>query len=123
MSLADHYPKRDEPFAARDFLFRAQRLKPLDGHIKSMIRGMHLASPRHHAMAGRWDEGRAELAAAQAGAGTGGGGQAEAHRLLVRRAVLEMKAGQFGLANRLLDRANHELGEAAPVWLLATVES
>ena len=34
-----------------------------------------------------------------------------------------MKAGDLGLANRLLDRAQSELGEAAPVWLLMSIES
>ena len=43
--------------------------------------------------------------------------------MLVRRAALELKAGDLGLANRLLDRAKNELGEAAPVWLLMTIES
>ena len=42
---------------------------------------------------------------------------------MVRRAALELKAGDLGLTNRLLDRARNELGEAAPVWLLMTIES
>jgi hypothetical protein len=36
---------------------------------------------------------------------------------------LELKAGDVGLANRLLDRARSALGEAAPIWLLMTIES
>ena len=63
--LADHHIRRDEPFAAREFIFRAQRLKPLDAKIKAMVWSVHLASARHHALAGRWDEGRAEFAAAE----------------------------------------------------------
>jgi len=117
--LAAHYVKCDQPLTARDYILRAQRLKPLDAGIKSLVWAVHLGSARHHALAGRWDEGRAEFAAAE----KVGGQQAEAHHLLVRRAALEFKAGDFGLAHRLLDRAWNELGESAPVWLLMTIES
>ena len=117
--LADHHIRRDEPFAAREFVFRAQRLKPLDAKIKAMVWSVHLASARHHALAGRWEEGRAEFAAAEKLEGP----HAETSHLLVRRAALELKAGNLGLANRLLDRAKNELGEAAPIWLLMTIES
>jgi len=116
--LANHYAKRDEPLAAGDFVFRAQRLKPLDPRIKTLVGDMHLASARHHALAGRWDEGRAELAAAENMAGP----PALAHYLAVHRAVLELKAGQPDLAHRLLEEARTGLGEPAPVWLLATIE-
>jgi tetratricopeptide (TPR) repeat protein len=116
--LANYHSQRDEPLAARDFIFRAQRLRPLDGRIKAMVRGVHLASARHHALAARWDEGRAEFAAAE----QVGGPHAEAYRLLVHRAALELKAGDFGLAFRLFDQAGTALGESAPVWLLAIIE-
>ena len=92
--LANHHVQRDEPLAARDFLFRARRLKPLDPEIKAMVRAVHLASARHHALAGRWEEGRAEFAAAENMAGL----QRPSYRLLVHRAVLELKAGRDGLA-------------------------
>ncbi len=117
--LARHYMRRDEPLAARDFLFRAQRLKPLDERIRALVRGIHLASARHYALARRWDEGRAELAAAEKVART----PADGYQFLVHRAALELKAGQYGLAYRLLDQAASELGEAAPMWLLMTVQS
>jgi tetratricopeptide (TPR) repeat protein len=116
--LANYHLRRDEPHAARDFLFRAQRLRPLDPRIKAKIHALHLATARHHALAGRWDEGRAELAAAEKMDGP----RPPAYRLLVQRAVLEMKAGQGGPARDLLCQAQDELGEAAPLWLLATIE-
>ncbi|MHB1034977.1 MAG: tetratricopeptide repeat protein [Pirellulales bacterium] len=119
LSLTDYHVRRDEPFAAGEFVLRAQRLKPLDPKIKAMVWTVHLASARHHALAGRWDEGRADLAAAEKIEGP----HAEPPHLLVRRAALESKAGELGLANRLLDRACSELGEAAPVWLLMSIES
>jgi tetratricopeptide (TPR) repeat protein len=116
--LATHYVQRDEPLAARDFVFRAQRLKPLDPQIKAMAWFVHVAGARHHALAGRWDAGRAELAAAE----KMGGPHAPIQDVLVPRAALEFKAGEYGLGHRLLDRARNELGEAAPVWLLMTIE-
>ena len=57
------------------------------------------------------------------GGGETGRSARRSYHLLVRRAALELKAGDLGLANRLLDRAQNELGEAAPVWLLMTIES
>ncbi|MGA2619506.1 MAG: hypothetical protein ABSF26_18000 [Thermoguttaceae bacterium] len=117
--LAHHHMQRDEPLAARAFVLRAQRLKPLDERIRAMVRGIHLASARHYALAQRWEEGHAELAAAEKVARS----PADSYHLLVHRAALELKAGQLGLAHRLLDQAANELGEAAPIWLLMTVES
>ena len=119
--LADHHIRRDEPFAAGEFVFRAQRLKPLDARIKAMARSVRLASARHHALAGRWDEGRAEFAAA--GGADGRDRDANGPQLLVCQAALELKAGNMGLANRLLDRACNELGEAAPISLMMAIES
>lgn len=115
--LASHYLKRDEPFAAGEFVFRAQRLKPLDPEIRAMVASAHLESARQHALAGRWDEGRAELAAAEKVDGQ----PIPTHHLLACRAALEFKAGEFGLGHRLIDRAGNERGESAPVWLLVTI--
>jgi tetratricopeptide (TPR) repeat protein len=115
LSLAEHHLGRDEPLAAREFAFRARQLKPLDAKIKELVRGLHLASARHYALEGRWDEGRAEFAAAAAD------GRA-VHQLLVQRATFEAKAGDFGLAFRLVDQARNELGEPAPIWLLMAIE-
>jgi tetratricopeptide (TPR) repeat protein len=117
--LTEHHIRRDEPFAAREFVFRAHRLKPLDAKIKAIVWSVHLSSARHHALAGRWDDGRAEFAAAEKLDCP----HAEVFNLLVGRATFEMKAGDWGLANQLLDRARNELGEAAPLWLLTTITS
>jgi tetratricopeptide (TPR) repeat protein len=116
--LATHYAKRDEPFTAREFVFRAQRLRPLDPKIKALARTIHIASARAHATARRWDDGRAELAAAEKLHDPG----EKVHHVLVCGAALEFKAGEYGMAHRLLDRARAALGEAAPVWFLMAVE-
>ena len=113
------YIRRDEPFAAGEFILRAQRLKPLDSKIKAMAWSVHLASARHHALAGHFEEGRTEFAAAERLDGP----HVESSQLLVGRAALELKAGELGLAQRLLDRARNQSGEAAPVWLQMTIES
>jgi hypothetical protein len=42
--------------------------------------------------------------------------------VVAARAALEAKAGDFGLAYRLIDQARDGLGEAAPIWLLMAVE-
>ena len=99
--LATHYTKRNEPFTAREFVFRAQRLRPLDPKIKALARTVHIASARAHATARRWDDGRAELAAAEKLHDPG----EKVHHVLVCGAALEFKAGEYGMAHRLLDRA------------------
>jgi tetratricopeptide (TPR) repeat protein len=119
LALTDYHVRRDEPFAASEYVLRARRLRPLDANIRATVWSVHLASARHHALAGRFDDGRAELTAAE----KIGESTAEQPHLLVRRAALESKAGDFALANRLLDRASNELGETAPVWLLMAIES
>ena len=96
----------------------AQRLRPLDPKIKALARTIHIASARAHATARRWDDGRAELAAAEKLYDPG----EKVHHVLVCGAALEFKAGEYGMAHRLLDRARSALGETAPVWFLMAVE-
>ena len=116
--LTDYHMRRDEPLVARDFLLAPSGLSPWTrGSRRRSLSSTW--SRRHHALAGRWDEGRAELAAAE----EKGVPRDEAYCLPVQRAMLEMKAGQGRLADRLLDEARNDLGEAAPVWLLAAAES
>ena len=79
--LAKHHLGRDEPLAARDFAFRARRLKPLDAGIKELVWNVHLASARHYATAAQWDQGREEFTAAVAVDGR------EPHVVLVQRGV------------------------------------
>ena len=116
LALAGNHLRRGEPLAARELAFPRPRLKPLDADIKALVWSVHLASARHYALAGQWEEGRAEFVAAAAADGR------EPHQVSAARAALEAKAGDFGLAYRLIDQARDALGEAAPIWLLVAVE-
>jgi hypothetical protein len=119
VALVDDCLKKDEPFEARPFALRALRLKPLDPDIRRLVWSVHVAAARRHATAGRFEEGRAELAAAEAV----GGQEERRHEILARRAVLEFKAGNLGPAHRLLEEAARQAGEPCSVLLLTAIEA
>ena len=119
LHLALHHHERDEPLPARDYLLRARRLKPLDKKIIDAMWMVHVASARHYALQKQWEKGRAELEAAEKLKPQ----NPEAYALTVRKAILELKAGNLGVGQQLLDRAKAEIEEPAPVLLVATVEA
>jgi tetratricopeptide (TPR) repeat protein len=115
LALISYHLRRDQPLAAREFSLRAQRLKPLDPKIKKLVWLVHAAAARRHALAHRWDEGRAEFAAAEKIDGSA----IDAAHLLCGRAALEFKAGDAELAHRFLDQALGGLDQAAVLLLMA----
>jgi tetratricopeptide (TPR) repeat protein len=117
--LVQHYQRRDEPLAAREFAFRVQRLRPLDKSVNNLVWRVHVATARHYACQQRWEEGRAEFAAADKLDPS----LADAYDVLARKALLELKAGDMGLGQQLIQRATTQAGEAAPVLLVLAVES
>jgi hypothetical protein len=71
------------------------------------------------ALDGKWDEGRAEFAAADALAQAGG----RDYSVFVRRAMFEYKAGQTESGDRLVAQTKGLLVEPAPLYLALLMES
>ncbi len=72
------------------------------------------------ALQGRWDEARAELAAAAAVGPAAGG---PAYDLTVRRAMVEFKAGQAVAGQRWVDQALTESDDPADVYMALSIEA
>src|SRR5262249_44786957 len=78
-----------------------------------MIRARSLAHQ------GRWDEGRAEFAAAEAVSPEA----CSSFHYHARRAVFELKAGQTERGDALITESQEELPEATPLWLALLIEA
>ena len=117
--LSDHYFRRDDPAQALGFVIRARKLKPLDQKVLLSEWACRVALARHHALHGRWDEGRLELETAarlqpELGRST---------HFSARRASLEIKAGRPDAAKAIIDEALQQLPEPAPLWLAMAIEA
>ena len=118
-ALIEHHIRRQEPEQAFPLAVRARRLKPLDELIATDEARARQGLARQHALAGRWDDGRAELARAQAlwPGSTGREG------LWARMAALEFKAGQIERAEELLREGQSLLAGPTVFWLHMSIES
>ena len=99
--LFHYHVQREEMFQARDYAFQARALKPASEQVQGMVQAAHFGAARQHALEGRFEEGRAELAAAAQISVKSG----MAYESAVRRAMLEYKAGQADAGRRLIDEA------------------
>ncbi|MCR4414623.1 MAG: hypothetical protein NUV77_19575, partial [Thermoguttaceae bacterium] len=109
---------RDEPLEALEYVLRAQHLKPLDRQLAELAAMCRMGAARHHALAGRWEEGRACLAAAEALGETPSGPVP----LLARRAAFEFKAGEMSEGRRwALEAFQH--GDPVAVLLHLLIEA
>jgi tetratricopeptide (TPR) repeat protein len=117
--LAGHHFERKDPRAALPYILSARRLKPLDDSLRSVERTIHVAMARQYALERKWDEGRAEFAAAEALKPPDGRDFA----YLARRAMLEYKAGQTEAGDGYVQQAQGALVEPAPLWLAVLIES
>jgi tetratricopeptide (TPR) repeat protein len=119
VSLFHYHRQRGEALAARDYAVQARRLKPASEEMLNVVVAGHFLAARALALQGRWDEARAELAAAEA-AGPASGGSA--YDRTVRRAMIEFKAGQAEAGRRLVDQALSE-SDPADVYLALAIEA
>jgi len=117
--LVQHHLRRDEPLEAREYARRAHHLKPLDKTVKNLVWAAHVGSARRHGLAKEWDKARSEFEAAERLVPQ----HPDQHALLVHKAVLELKSGDFGSGRRLLDRAKHHFDEPTPALLILAVEA
>jgi hypothetical protein len=116
--LIEYHRQRDEPAEMLRHVQQARAIKPLDEVLASQQRLAHTALARHHALAGRWKEGREEFARAESiSDGT------PAYWLLARKAVFELKAQQSAPGEDFLRQAAAEAPETLSLALILSIEA
>ena len=110
---------RDEAEQVLSYVERLRILRPLDPSLNSDEAWARLATARHLALKGRWDEGRAEFDRVERTLSQ----QMHAYRLLSRRAVLEFKAGDSARADDYIERAGATIKSPAVLWLSLAIEA
>jgi hypothetical protein len=117
--LAEHHVQEDEPAEALPYAIQARKVKPLDESAIQAEWSARVRLARHLALAGRFEEGRAELDAAERLR------LETVQRVLeaARRIVFERKAGQTEAAEALQTEAQSALVEPTPLWLALRIES
>ena len=117
--LVNHHFSREEPEPALEYVLRARKLKPLDGETARDEYAVRVLRARTLALQGRWDEGRAELAAA----GLASPQDAKSLHFQARRPIFELKAGQKERGEALILAIQDSLAEATSLWLALLIES
>jgi tetratricopeptide (TPR) repeat protein len=111
--------RRQEFDAALPLVERARRLKPLDEWIAIDELRVWQGLARQHALAGRWDKGRAELARVRAAWRDNLGREP----LWARMAAFEFSAGETDRAEELVREGEAMRSEPAEFWLHMSIES
>jgi tetratricopeptide (TPR) repeat protein len=117
--LAQHHYDRKDNRAALPYVLRARQLKPLDESLRHLERMTHVGMARVYALERKWDEGRAEFAAAEALAPT----DPPEFAYLVRRAMFEYKARLDDAGDRYVEQARALLSDPGPIWMALLIES
>jgi hypothetical protein len=117
--LARHLYERKDPRAALPYVVSGRRLKPLDDSLRTLEWSVRVGLARQYAIERKWDQGRAEFAAADALKVENRG----EFSYLARKAMLEYKAGQAEAGDRHVQEAREALVEPAPLWLALLIES
>jgi tetratricopeptide (TPR) repeat protein len=117
--LTRHHYRREEADRALAYVLRARALKPLDESIRHLEWSVRVGLASQFAREGRWDEGRAEFAAAEALWPE----ESSRFRFLARESAFELKAGQDDRAEEFIRQAQGSLPEPTPLWLSLLIES
>ena len=117
--LHEFHIRRDEPEQALGYTLRARAIKPLDEKILGHEWSCHMALARQHAIQGRFEEGRAELAAAEGLSPT----FSEAIQFTTRKVIFALKAGEADRVSDLVAETQDHQKEPAPLWLTFWIES
>jgi tetratricopeptide (TPR) repeat protein len=117
--LARHYFERSDPAAALPHAQEARRLKPLDESLRELEWMIRIGLGRNYALSQRWDEGRAEFAAAEGLLPD----CRQNYTHLARKAAFELKAGQTDRSDQYVRDAQALVVEPAPLWLALEIES
>ncbi len=116
--LVEHHIRQDEPLRALPLVEHARRLKPLDEDIAIDELRVRQGVARHHAQAGRWDEGRSEFAQVQ----SLWRDNLSREGLVSRMAAFEFKAGRIERAEELLREGESLSAEPTAFWLNMSIE-
>jgi tetratricopeptide (TPR) repeat protein len=117
--LVDHHFDREEPEPALDYVLRARKLKPLDDAVARDEWGVRVLRVRSLALQGRFDEGRAELAAAESTSPE----LSRSVHYQARRAIFELKAGQTERGEAMIADLQETLSEPTALWLALLIEA
>jgi tetratricopeptide (TPR) repeat protein len=117
--LRDYHFRREEPDPALDYVLRARKLKPLDEEVAKDEWAVHILRARSLALQGRFEEGRAEFAAAERASP----GESQSLHSKARRAIFELKAGQTERGDALIADLQESLSEPTPLWLALLIEA
>ncbi len=114
-----HHIDREEPEAVLSYVQRIRALKPLSSEHADHEIWAYLVRARQCALAGRWDEGRADFSRATAVSGDPG----QDFRGLARQAAFEFKAGEPQRAEAYLQEAGKLLADPVPLALSLSIEA
>ena len=117
--LAHHHTERNDPVQALPIVQKARALKPLDESLRELEWTIRIGLARNHALAKRWDEGRAEFKAAEDLLPD----CRNQYFYLARRVIFEAKASQAQQSDLYLEQARTSLKEMTPLWLALLIES
>ncbi len=117
--LAKYYSNANEPEKAIPLIDRACSLRPLDESLGFRAISLRQSSARQHALAGRWEEGRADFACVAASAAM----KTNPVSLLGRMAAFELKAGEMARAEELIQEARAHSDDPALLWLIMSIEA
>ncbi len=117
--LVEHHLSHNRPLEACEFALRARELKPLDQITGELLWAAQFASARVLARTGQCDEARDRMAAADRVLPA----RKNNYDALARRAVLETKAGNLGMARQFIEQAQEQLDEPTALWLVMAIES
>ena len=117
--LAKHFIEQNDPTSSLPFVQRARALKPLDESLRELEWTIRIGMARNHALAQRWDAGRAEFDLAE---------QLlpdcrTRYTYLARRLIFELKASRPELSDRYLQQARASISAPGPLWLSILIES
>ena len=115
-----HYHRQRDELAARDYALQARRLKPASEEVLEMAVAGHLLAARALGLQGRWDDARAEVAAAAAARVPPSGSACD---LAVHRAMIELKSGQAAAGEQYADQALDQGDDPADVYMALAIES
>ena len=117
--LVRHHVGREEPEEVLSFVQRIRTLKPLSMEYAGHENWAYLARARRHALAGRWEDGRADFSRAAVVSSH----QAKDFRTFARQAAFEFKAGEPQRAEEHIREAGKLLAEPTALALSLSIEA
>ncbi|WP_425617839.1 hypothetical protein NA78x_001528 [Anatilimnocola sp. NA78] len=117
--LIEHYRRLDEADEMLRYVERMREIQPLESTLVSDEFWARISLARQLAIAGKLDEGWAELARCEVLVPE----SADSYRMFTRRAILKLKAGQDAEAVEFVNLACRKLDEPTAIWLALHIDS